>query len=125
MPTKISESEKIVMEILWRESPLSSAQVVDQLAARQWNEKTVKTFLNRLMKKGIVSYEKDGRRYLYEPLMAREAFVAEESEGFLNRVFKGDVNALLTNFVQHKQLSQQELNKLKELLDKKTLGNKK
>lgn len=120
MSAKISEAEKSVMEVLWRESPISSAQVFEKLTTRQWSEKTVKTFLNRLVKKGVVSFQKDGRRYLYEPLMAREVFVAQESQGFLNRVFKGDVNALLSNFVQNESLSEEQLSKLKHLLDSKS-----
>ena len=82
-----------------------------------WNEKTVKTFLNRLVKKDVVSFEKDGRRYLYSPIVERDDFLLSESEGFLNKVFKGDMRELLATFVQNKQLSSQELDYLKELLD--------
>lgn len=117
MPSRVSESEKLVMEILWQESPLSSTDVVNRLREHGWNEKTVKTFLNRLVKKDVVSFEKDGRRYLYSPIVEREDFLLSESEGFLNKVFKGDMRELLATFVQNKQLSSQELDYLKELLD--------
>lgn len=117
MSNRVSESEKIVMEVLWQQSPISSLDVVERLADRGWNEKTVKTFLNRLVKKSVVSFEKDGRRYLYYPIVAREDFLSQESEGFLDKVFKGDMKELLATFVQNKQLSSQELDYLKELLD--------
>ena len=117
MPSRVSESEKLVMEILWQESPLSSTDVVNRLREHGWNEKTVKTFLNRLVKKDVVSFEKDGRRYLYSPIVERDDFLLSESEGFLNKVFKGDMRELLATFVQNKQLSSQELDYLKELLD--------
>lgn len=117
MSNRVSESEKLVMEVLWQESPLSSTEVVARLAEQDWNEKTVKTFLNRLVKKRVVSYQKDGRRYLYTPLVAREVFLTEESEGFLNKVFKGDMKELLATFVQNKQLSTQELDYLRGLLN--------
>lgn len=117
MPGRVSESEKLVMEILWQESPLSSTDVVNRLREHGWNEKTVKTFLNRLVKKDVVSFEKDGRRYLYSPIVERDDFLLSESEGFLNKVFKGDMRELLATFVQNKQLSSQELDYLKELLD--------
>ena len=105
------------MEVLWQESPLSSTDVVNRLAPEGWNEKTVKTFLNRLVKKQAVSFEKDGRRYLYSPLVVREDFLAEQSDRFLNKVFQGDMKELLATFVQNKQLSQAELDYLKELLE--------
>lgn len=124
MSNRVSESEKLVMEVLWQESPLSSTEVVDRLAGQGWNEKTVKTFLNRLVKKQVVSFEKDGRRYLYTPVVERDDFLSEESEGFLNRVFKGDMKELLATFVQNKQLSKQELDYLKSLLDSEDGGQK-
>ena len=117
MTNRVSESEKIVMEILWQESPLSSLDVVSRLSDHGWNEKTVKTFLNRLVNKKVLSYQKDGRRYLYSPMVERVDFLSQESTGFLNKVFKGDMRELLTTFVQNKQLSQDELNYLRELLD--------
>ena len=105
------------MEVLWQKSPLTSLEVVEQLSDQGWNEKTVKTFLNRLVNKRVVSYQKDGRRYLYSPVVARDDFLREESKGFLNRVFKGDMKELLATFVQNNQLSDQELDYLKELLN--------
>ena len=117
MPNRVSESEKSVMEVLWQESPLSSLEVVARLADHDWNEKTVKTFLTRLVKKQVVSFVKDGRRYLYSPIVKRDDFLAQESEGFLNKVFKGDMKELLTTFVHSERLSTQELNYLKQLLD--------
>ncbi|NNC99440.1 MAG: BlaI/MecI/CopY family transcriptional regulator [Gammaproteobacteria bacterium] len=125
MSNRISESEKMVMEVLWQESPLSSSEVVARLSDQDWNEKTVKTFLNRLMKKQVVSYQKDGRRYLYSPTVAREDFLAAESEGFLNKVFKGDMKELLTTFVQSERLSRHELAYLKELLDEDSTNQEK
>lgn len=117
MSNRVSESEQIVMEILWQESPLSSGEVVERLHAQGWNEKTVKTFLNRLVKKEVVSFTRDGRRYLYSPSIARGDILSEESSGFLNRVFNGDIKELLATFVQNKQLSKDELEYLKRLLD--------
>ncbi|GAA4357108.1 BlaI/MecI/CopY family transcriptional regulator [Kangiella marina] len=119
MTIRVSEAEKNVMDVLWQESPLSSLEVVEKLQSREWSEKTVKTFLNRLVKKGVVSYEKDGRRYLYSPAIEREEFLADESEGFLDKVFKGNMKELLATFVENKQLSQKELDYLKGLLDDK------
>ncbi|NVJ65709.1 MAG: BlaI/MecI/CopY family transcriptional regulator [Gammaproteobacteria bacterium] len=118
MSNRVSESEQIVMEVLWQESPLSSQQVVERLQAQDWNEKTVKTFLNRMVKKGVLGFQTQGRKYLYFPKVEREVFIQEESDGFLNKVFKGNVKELLATFVQNKQLSKQELDYLKNLLDK-------
>lgn len=116
MSIRVSEAEKNVMDILWQESPLTSTEVVDRLQTQDWSEKTVKTFLNRLVKKGVVTYQKDGRRYLYSPAIERDEFLADESESFLDKVFKGNIKELLATFVDNKQLSKDELDYLKGLL---------
>ena len=109
----------MTFEVLWQESPLSSLEVVERLQNQGWNEKTVKTFLNRLVKKDVLSYQKDGRRYLYSPLVKRDTFLKQESNGFLQKVFKGDMKELLATFVNNKQLSASELEYLRTLLDDK------
>lgn len=123
MSSRMSESEYLVMEVLWNESPLSSTQVCERLSETAWNEKTVKTFLARLVKKETLSYTKDGRRYLYTPLLQRDTFVMEESDGFLRKVFRGDVRELLATFVQNEQLSVSELEYLKKLVKEKGEGD--
>lgn len=119
MSNRVSESEHIVMEVLWQESPLTSLEIVERVADQGWNEKTVKTFLNRMVKKGVISFTKEGRRYQYSPEVQKEHFLKEQSEGFLNKMFQGDVKALLATFVKSDNLSQDELQYLKKLLDKK------
>ncbi len=117
MTNRVSDSEKIVLEVLWQESPLSSQDVIQRLNAQGWNEKTVKTFLNRLVKKGVLSFQKDGRRYWYSPKVGRAEILSEESDGFLKRVFQGDMKELLATFVDNKQLSKKELDYLRDLLE--------
>ena len=96
---------------------LTSIEVVARLQEQGWTEKTVKSFLNRLVKKEVVSFEREGRRYLYSPLVSRETFLKDESQGFLNKVFLGDMKELLATFVSNKQLSDEELSYLRDLLD--------
>ncbi|OYX08504.1 MAG: CopY family transcriptional repressor, partial [Sphingomonadales bacterium 32-68-7] len=73
---RISDAEHAVMEVLWDQSPLAASDVCEAVcAARGWSMPTVKTLLSRLVAKGAVSTEPDGRRFLYTPLLAREAYV--------------------------------------------------
>lgn len=116
MANRISESEKLVMEVLWHKAPQSSLEITKQLTEQQWSEKTVRTFLNRLIKKEFVSFEKTGRRYMYFPLIERTVFIEEQSQGFLTNIFKGDIKELLATFVHSKQLSDDEVDYLKKLL---------
>ena len=115
---QISDAEAVVMDVLWKRSPLSADEVVMALSSRQdWQDATVKTLLNRLLKKGAIDAEKDGRRYLYAPVLQREAWVQGESESLLDRVFGGRVAPLVAHFSEHRKLSRKDIADLRKLLD--------
>jgi BlaI family penicillinase repressor len=115
---QISEAESAVMEVLWRSHPLSAEDVVAALAdSRQWQEATIKTLLNRLLNKGAVEAQKDGRRYLYSPLLKREEWMLEESQGLLERLFGGRVAPLVAHFSQQRKLSRKDIAELRRLLE--------
>ena len=115
---QISEAESAVMDVLWRSHPLSAEDVVAALAdSRQWQEATIKTLLNRLLNKGAIRAEKDGRRYLYSPMVKREDWVLEESRGLLERLFDGRVAPLVAHFSAHRKLSEKDVAELRKLLE--------
>ena len=114
----ISEAESAVMECLWQRSPQSAEEVLAVLAERRdWQEATVKTLLNRLLKKGAVEAEKDGRRYLYAPVLQREEWLTRESKGLLDRLFGGRVAPLVAHFSEQRKLSKKDLAELRKLIE--------
>ena len=115
---QISDAEAVVMDVLWKRSPLSADEVVMALSSRQdWQDATVKTLLNRLLNKGAIDAEKDGRRYLYAPVLQREAWVQGESESLLDRVFGGRVAPLVAHFSDQRKLSRKDIAELRKLLE--------
>src|SRR6478752_3128485 len=113
----ISDAESIVMEVLWERHPLASEEVVAALAdSTNWREPTVKTLLNRLLKKRAIAAERDGRRYLYRPLLKRADYVHAESKGLLDRLFDGRVAPLVAHFSEHRKLSKKDIAELKQLI---------
>lgn len=114
----ISEAESRVMEVLWSRSPLTADQVVDALAGEtHWHEKTIKTLLNRLIRKGALHHQRDGRRYLYSPAVSRDDYVSQESRTLINRLFDGRVAPMLAHFREHEQLGPEDVEALRKLLD--------
>ena len=108
--TPISEAEAMVMEVLWRASPRSAEEVIAALAdANGWAEATVKTLLNRLLTKGAISAERDGRRYLYAPVLTRDAWLGQESDGQLDRLYGGRVAPMVAHFTELGKLSKKDL----------------
>lgn len=117
MGVKISEAEARVMAALWRESPLSAEQVIASVAADQgWSEATVKTLLNRLLRKKALAAKKDGRRYLYRPRLKREDYMAAESRDLLDRLFEGRLAPFIAHFSERQNLSAEEVSELKKLI---------
>lgn len=116
-PPRISEAEWVVMEVLWRKSPLTALEVVQQLAHhKQWQDQTIRTMLRRLIRKKAVRYRAEGKIYYYEPAVSREQCVRGESRSFLERMFGGATQPLLVQLVQEAKLSPKEIAELKKIL---------
>ena len=114
---RISDAEHSVMEVLWDESPLTAQDVVDRVApARDWTANTVKTLLGRLLSKGVIAHEADGRRYLYRPLVAREDYVEGESRRFIDRLFRGRLTPLVAHLAERDALTDQDIAEIEALL---------
>lgn len=116
---KISESEWLVMKAIWFENPITANQVIDALSSStKWSPRTIKTLLNRLLKKGAIGFENRGRIYCYFPLIEEAVFVKEESRSFLKRVFGGALKPLLATLVEDEDLSEEDIKELKRILNK-------
>lgn len=114
---QISDAEAQVMDVLWERHPQGADEVVAALRERtDWAEPTIKTLLNRLLNKGAIEAARDGRRYLYSPVLRREAWVAEQSEGLLARLFGGRVAPLVAHFSERGKLSAADIAELKRLV---------
>ena len=113
----ISAAESVIMEALWKQSPMTAEEIASLVAGDQeWTEATVRTLINRLLKKKAIAAKKDGRRYLYRPVMKRADWVHEESQGLLDRMFDGMLAPLVTHFSQRKKLSARDIAELKRLV---------
>ena len=70
---KIAESEWRIMKILWEDSPKTANEIVELLSKEtNWSPKTIKTLLNRLVKKEALGFKKEGRTYFYYPLVSKD-----------------------------------------------------
>jgi BlaI family penicillinase repressor len=118
---KISESEWRVCRVLWRKSPLTANEIVAQLEnSGDWSPRTIKTMLNRLIKKGALDYESIGREYHYSPRISEEECVAAHTRSFVERVFGGEAGAMVATFIRQQRLSKREIAELKAILENKS-----
>lgn len=116
-PVSITEAESVVMQVLWNRSPMPTEEIITALEGEQhWQEATIKTLLNRLLKKKAIRAVKDGRRFLYSPAITRDDWVLSESKGLLDRLFSGRVAPLAAHFSRHGKLSKRDIADLKKLI---------
>ena len=115
------------MKAIWRRDPEPSiaSQLVAELAKPMgWSEATVKTLLNRLLKKRALRFEKIGKAYLYSPAVTEEECRSVATDSFLNRVFDGSLSPLLAHFTSSRNLSAAEIGELEHLLGKSRIKMK-
>jgi BlaI family penicillinase repressor len=114
----ITEAESQIMDALWRRGPLSADDVVADVAGREaWGAATVKTLINRLLKKKAIRSERIEGRTRYVPLVQRADYLQSESQGLLDRLFEGSLTPLVAHFAQHRVLKPEEIKRLKRLLE--------
>lgn len=114
---EISNAEFEVLDALWQSYPASANDIIDRLnKKKQWHDKTVKTLLNRLVKKQAISFEKEQRRYLYSPLLERDAYTQKESLSLVERLFSGKISPLVAGFAKNKELNKEDIAQLKDII---------
>ena len=115
--SRISAAESQIMEALWTRGPLTAEEIVHLVGpAQDWGEATVKTLINRLLKKKALASERVGGRARYAPLVSREDYLTGESQGLLDRLFGGELAPLVAHYARHRALSPKEVARLKRLI---------
>jgi BlaI family penicillinase repressor len=117
---RISGAEWEVMKAVWQGSPCTADEIIARLVQTdpEWHPKTTRTFLNRLVKKRVLSFEKEGRAYLYKPFVTEGECIDAASQSFLERVFGGSLKPMLAHFIEQKKLSPKEIRELRDILNK-------
>lgn len=115
---KISESEWQVMKVLWNKSPLTANDIVRKLSKEtSWKRETIRTLINRLVKKKALNFQKKSRQYLYFPIIIESECIMEETKSFLDRVHGGSIEPMLAAFVKNEKLTPEKIVRLKRILD--------
>ena len=117
---QISEAEYEVMKIVWKYAPINTNEITEKLlATSSWSAKTIQTLIKRLVNKGVLTYEKNSRVFVYTPVVKESEYISQESNSFLNRYYDGDITAMLSAYIQNDKLSKTEIETLRALLSKR------
>lgn len=117
---QISEAEYEVMRIIWKQAPISTNEITEQLLkTTDWNSKTIQTLIKRLVTKGVLTYEKHSRVFVYTPLVQETDYIGKESTAFLKRYYDGNITSMVSAYIENDQLSETEIDTLRSLLAKR------
>ncbi len=115
---RITDAEWAVMEVLWAAHPRTATDVANIIAKdRNWSLATVKTLISRLVAKGALTSEQDGRRFQYSPAVDRASCVSGESQRMVDRLFGGKLSPLVAHFAQAETLTAQDIAEIEALLN--------
>lgn len=102
---QISEAEFEVMKIVWQRAPVNTNEITECLEkTTSWSPKTIQTLIKRLVNKGALTYEKQGRIFVYTPLVGEKEYIGQESSSFLKRFYHGDLTEMVSSFLEEDRL---------------------
>ena len=117
---KLSENEWQIMNALWKKSPATAREIIEQIPGEvTWAYTTVKTMLTRLVAKEAVSEYKRGNTSLYEPLVEKKHAHKNAFVNLFDKVLDGAVEPLMHYLIEEKKLSRKEREELIRMLDAK------
>ena len=116
---QISASELEIMNVLWKHGSLMGTRIVELVSENNdWGDKTIRTFINRLVAKKAISIKKiNGRAFLYSAAIEESAYKSSATNTFLKKMYDGSLNLMLTGFVNDNKLSKSEIDELKKILE--------
>ena len=116
----ISDSEWNEMRIIWTLKQASSTQVINELQTKKnWSESTIKTLLRRLVKKGLLSTKKDGRRFIYTATINQTNMMFEAANDLLNKMCDMHKGQVLLKLLADSPISKVDLKQLKSEIAEK------
>ncbi|MEO1657186.1 MAG: BlaI/MecI/CopY family transcriptional regulator [Pseudomonadota bacterium] len=113
---RITDAELSVMDVLWAEPGLGAAEVAARIEGKSWSAKTVKTLLARLVEKGALRADPEGRRYLYTPMIARAEHQKSAVGRLADKLFGGRAAPLVAHLADARDLTDDDIHELEDLV---------
>ncbi len=128
-PIQVTDAEWDVLDAIWSEPGQTAGRIIELVQLhKDWNHRTIRTLLRRLVEKGAVEVELDGAKHFYRAAIDRNACVRLAAKSFSERFFSGSIRSLLLHLVEHQDLSAEEIADIRKHLDEKQrslISNKK
>ena len=112
----ISEAELEVMKVIWSEKrPVTSLDLGEAFENKGWKKTTIGTFLTRLVEKGALSAEKQGKLYYYTPLISQKDYRKSQTKNLISSLYGGSIKDFAVSLFEEQSISDEELKELKAI----------
>lgn len=117
---KITDAEWEVMRIVWAHGSVTSREIIEILESKmQWKAPTIKTLLGRLVEKGALNTEQEGRKYIYSANIEEKEAVRSFTNDIFDRICRKNVGNVIESIIKDHTLSFDDIQRLEEILEMK------
>jgi BlaI family penicillinase repressor len=117
---ELTKAEWDIIEVVWEHEPCAAPTVQEELAARkQWTYSTVKTLMDRMVAKGLLTTERIRNLILYRSAISQKDAQRGELMRTVKRAFGGTFTPMMQFMLEDNTLSQRELEEMQEMIKKK------
>lgn len=115
---EISEAELEVIKALWKTGkPMTAKEVCDTVINKGWKYTTASTLLSRLVEKGAVAYEKNGKAYVYYPIIKMDEYKQSQTKNLISKLYDGSVKNLAVSLFKAGEMSTDDIEEIKKMFN--------
>ena len=116
----IGSAELEIMKVIWKSKPpITSLDIGKEVEDRGWKKTTIATFLTRLVDKGALSAEKQGKLYYYAPLITEKEYRKSQTKNLIKALYNGSIKDFAVSFFEEQKLSDKDIQELKAIFEEK------
>ena len=117
---KITDAEWEVMRVVWAHGSVTSREIIEILESKmQWKAPTIKTLIGRLVEKGALNTEQEGRKYIYSANIEEREAVGSFTNDIFDRICRKNVGNVIESIIKYHTLSFDDIQRLEEILEMK------
>ena len=116
----IGDAELEIMKVIWKaKAPITSLDIGKEVEDKGWKKTTIATFLTRLVEKGALSADKQGKLYYYTPLITEKEYRKSQTKNLIKTLYNGSVRDFAVSFFEEQKLSDKDIQELKAIYEDK------
>ena len=116
----IGSAELEIMKVIWKaKAPITSLDIGKEVEDKGWKKTTIATFLTRLVEKGVLSADKQGKLYYYTPLISENEYRKSQTKNLIKTLYNGSVREFAVSFFEEQKLSDKDIQELMAIFEDK------